>query len=69
MLRVNNIDMSPKRLLQNLASPQGLLPPPSNAKGSAEGSRVTGVGLIQQTMNQVNTSKVSGVGGKVDLLG
>ncbi len=66
MLRVNNIDMSPKRLLRNLAAP---LPPPSNAKGSAEGSRVTGVGLIQQTMNQVNTSKVSGVGGKVDLLG
>ncbi len=67
--RVSNIDLSPRKLLQNSASPQGPLPAPRNAQGSSESSRVASVSLIQNTINQVNTSRVNGVGGKVDLLG
>ena len=67
--RVSNIDLSPRRLLQNSAAPQGPLPAPRNAEGSAESSRIAGVSLIQNTIHQVNTSRVNGVGGKVDLLG
>ena len=67
--RTSNIDLSPRRMLQNIASPQGPLPPPRNAAGSAEANRIAGVRLIQNTINQVNTARVNGVGGRVDLLG
>ena len=69
MLRVDNVDLSPRRLLQASAAPQGPLPPPPAAQGGSESSRVASVGLIQQTMVQVNASRVNGVGGRVDLLG
>jgi len=69
MLRVNNVDLSPKNLLRNVAAPQGPLPPSSTARGGAEDNRIAGASLLTKTFQQVNTSKVSGVGGKVDLLG
>lgn len=69
MLRVDNVDLSPRQLLQTSAAPKGPLPPPAKAEGGSESSRVAGVGLIQQTMVQVNTARVNGVGGRVDLLG
>ena len=69
MLRVDNVDLSPRQLLQNLAAPQGPMPAPKNAEGGSESSRVASVGLIQQTMVQVNAGRVDGVGGRVDLLG
>lgn len=69
MLRVNKVDLSPKNLLQNLASPQGVLPPSSTARGGAEDNRNAGINLLAKTFQQVNTARVDGVGGKVDLLG
>ncbi|MBT4137616.1 MAG: hypothetical protein HOE48_06855 [Candidatus Latescibacteria bacterium] len=69
MLPVNNIDLSPKSLLRNVAAPQGPMPPASVARGGAEGNRIAGASLLTKTFRQVNTSRVSGVGGKVDLLG
>ena len=69
MLRVSNVDMSPRQLLQNSAAPRGPLPPPPNAQGGAEAPRAQGASLIQQTLNQVNAGLVNGVGGRVDLLG
>jgi hypothetical protein len=69
MLQVNNVDMSPRQLLQNSAAPHGPIPPPPNAQGGAERPRAQGASLIQQTINQVNAGQVNGVGGRVDLLG
>ena len=69
MLRVDNVDMSPRQLLQASASPQGPMSPPPAAQGGSETSRLASVGLMQQTFVQVNSSKVDGVGGRVDLLG
>lgn len=69
MLGVNNVDLSPKRLLQNAASPQGPLPPSTSAQGGAQSETAVGSSLIAQTMNQVNTAQATGVGGRVDLLG
>jgi hypothetical protein len=60
MLPVNSIDLSPQPLLRNVAAPQGPMPPASVARGAS---------LLTQTFQQVNTSRVNGVGGKVDLLG
>ena len=68
MLRVNNIDLSPQRLMQNFASPQGPLPPPNNTEGGAESQRIVGVSLIQSTLSKVNTARVNGAGGNVDML-
>ena len=69
MQRVNTINLSPRRLLQNIASPQGPLPPGDNARGAAESNRIAGVKLLTQTFNQINTSRLGGVGGRLDLLG
>ena len=69
MLRVNNVDLSPRRLLQNLVAPQGPIPPPNNASGSAESQRIAGRGLINATIRQVAAGKQDGVGGRIDLLG
>lgn len=69
MLRVNNVDLSPRRLLQNQAAPQGPLPPPNNAEGSSEAQGVATVNLLQNTIQQVNRGQEPGVGGRVDLLG
>lgn len=69
MLPVNNLDMSPKQLLSNIAAPQGPMPPASVARGGAEDNRIAGASLLNRTFQQVNTSRVNGVGGKVDLLG
>ncbi|MCZ6633092.1 MAG: hypothetical protein O7G87_06770 [bacterium] len=69
MLRVNNIDLSPRKLLQNSASPQGPLPPGDNARGAAQGATIVVRSLLTKTFQQVNTARVNGVGGKVDLLG
>ena len=69
MLQVNNVDLSPKNLLQNSASPQGPLPPGGSARGGAEDNRIAGTSLLTKTFRQVNTARVNGVGGKVDLLG
>ena len=68
-LRVNNVDLSPKDLLRSSASPQGPLPPGSSARGGAEDNRIAGASLLTKTFQQVNTARVNGVGGKVDLLG
>ena len=69
MLRVNNVDLSPRKLLQTSAAPQGPLPPSSSARGGTESGRIAGASLLTKTFRQVNTAKVNGVGGKVDLLG
>jgi len=69
MLPVNNADMSPKPLLRNVAAPQGPMPPASVARGGAEDNRIAGASLLSKTFQQVNTSRVNGMGGKVDLLG
>ncbi len=69
MLRTNNVDLSPRNLLQNVASPQGPLPPGENTRGSDELNRLAGTGLIAATLNQINTARVNGIGGKVDILG
>ena len=69
MLRVNNVDLSPQKLLQYSASPQGPLPPSTSPQGSAQLETAVGYNLITQTMNQVNTAQATGVGGRVDLLG
>jgi len=69
MMRVNNIDLGPKKLMQNSASPSGPMPPASAARGGAEDNRIAGASLLSKTFQQVNTSRVSGVGGKIDLLG
>ena len=69
MLPVNNVDLSPKQLLRNVAAPQGPMPPASVARGGAEDNRIAGASLLNQTFQQINTAKVNGVGGKVDLLG
>jgi hypothetical protein len=69
MLQANTIDTSPKRLLQNFAAPQGPLPPSTSARGGAEDNRIAGASLLNKTFQQVNTARVNGVGGKVDLLG
>ena len=69
MFRVNNIDLSPRKLLQNSASPQGPLPPGDNVRGAAQGATIVGGTLLTKTFQQVNTARVNGVGGKVDLLG
>ena len=69
MLRVNNVDLSPQRLLQNSASPQGPLPPSASAMGGANSETAVGNSLISETINQVNTAQATGVGGRVDLLG
>jgi len=69
MLPVNNIDLSPKQLLRNVAAPTGPLPPSSAAHGGVEGNRIEGASLLTRTFQQINTSKASGIGGKVDLLG
>ena len=69
MMRVNNIDTSPKKLMQNSASPSGPLPPAATARGGAEDNRIAGASLLSKTFQQVNTAMVNGVGGKIDLLG
>ena len=69
MLRVNNVDLSPQKLLQNSASLQGPLPPFTSAQGGAQLETAVGCNLIAQTMNQVSTAQATGVGGRVDLLG
>jgi len=69
MLPVNNIDLSPKPLLRSVAAPQGPLPPRSTTRGGTEANPIAGVSLLANTFRQLNTSKVNGVGGKVDLLG
>lgn len=69
MLPVKSIDLSPQPLLRNVAAPQGPMPPASVARGGAEDNRIAGTSLLTQTFQQVNTSRVNGVGGKVDLLG
>ena len=67
--RVNNVDLTPRNLLRNSAVPTGPLPPSSQATGGAEEARIAGASLLIKTFRQVNTARVSGVGGKVDLLG
>jgi hypothetical protein len=69
MLPVKNVDLSPKPLLRNVASPHGPMPPSSVARGGAEDNRIAGTSLLTRTFQQVNTARVNGVGGKVDLLG
>jgi len=69
MLPVKSIDLSPQPLLRNVAAPQGPMPPASVARGGAEDNRIAGASLLTKTFQQVNTSRVNGVGGKVDLLG
>ncbi len=69
MLRVDNVDLSPRRLLQASAAPKGPLPAPPAAQGGSESSRAASIGLIRQTLVQVNRGMVDGVGGRVDLLG
>ena len=69
MLRVNNIDLSPQNLLQNSAAPQGLMPPPSIARGGTQDGQLAGTRLVARTLRQVDTSQLNGVGGRLDLLG
>ena len=46
MLRVNNVDLSPQKLLQNSASPQGPLPPSTSPQGGAQLETAVGLSLI-----------------------
>lgn len=69
MLQPQSARIRPQNLLQNIAAPQGLMPPPSMARGGAEDGRIAGVSLIAKTFQQINTSGINGVGGNIDLLG
>lgn len=69
MLQAKSTDLGPKQLFHNIAAPQGILPPASATQGGTEGSGAASTNLLNQTFQQVNTARVNGVGGKVDLLG
>ncbi len=68
-LRVSNVDLSPRSLLDNAAIPTGPIPPPRNVEGGAERPREVSTNLLQNTFIQLNASKQDGVGGRIDLLG
>ena len=69
MLQPHSARIRPQNLLQNIAAPQGPLPPPSAARGGAEDNRIAGVTLMTKTFQKVNTSSLNGQGGNLDMLG
>ena len=69
MLQASSVNIPPQPLFRNAASPKGLAPPPPNAQNSSETQGLVTVNLLNDTFRQVNTSRSSGVGGKIDMLG
>jgi len=68
MLQSRLIDSSPKNLFASSPAPRGPVPPPSIVENSSETQRVVGVSLLQDTFRRVNTARINGVGGRIDMM-